>query len=153
MTEPTTPPELELEFPPKPEYVRAVRHTVAALASMSDFPDELVEDVKLAVSEACTNALVANAESSGDDGEAAPVVVLVASDEDGIELRVLDRGLVPLPEVSGSPIELSTEDLPFDRALSLPLIRGLVDDLEITHRDGGGSVIRMRLHARVRGGE
>jgi len=142
-------PELELVFPPKPEFVRAVRHTVAALASMRGFPDELIDDIKLAVSEACTNAVVTNAEAADDDGAAHPVVVMVEADEEVMELTVLDRGAGPHSEISGTPVELSTEDLPFDRALSLPLIRGLVDELEITRREGGGSSLRMRLHHRA----
>src|SRR5439155_19274465 len=53
--------ELELEFPPKPESVRMARLTFAALARMRDADDGLVEDTKLAESEACTRAVSANA--------------------------------------------------------------------------------------------
>jgi serine/threonine-protein kinase RsbW len=152
MTDGWPTPELELEFSPKPGFVRMARHTVAALTAMHGFDDQLVDDVKLAVSEASTNAMVSNAQRAAEGEGPAPVVVMATADEEGIEIRVFDRGAAHGPEVSGSPIELSTEDLPFDKALSLPLIRGLVDDLEITHRDGGGSVVRMRLHGRASSG-
>lgn len=148
MRDPSRDPEVELELPPKPQFVRTARHTVAALALMHGFDDELVEDVKLAVSEACTSALLANAESMDGD-RSSPVVVAASGDEGGIEITVLDRGAEPVSEVSGSPVELDTEELPFDKALSLPLIRGLVDEVEITHRDGGGSSVRMHLLAHM----
>jgi anti-sigma regulatory factor (Ser/Thr protein kinase) len=149
MSDPSGSPELELLLPPKPAYVRVARHAVAALATMHGLADELVDDVKLAVSEACTKAVLTNAEVQAEDGEPPPIVVAAAADGEGIEVTVLDRGADPQSEVSGSPVELSTEDLPFDRALSLPLIRGLVDDLQISQRDGGGSSVLMRLHVRT----
>jgi anti-sigma regulatory factor (Ser/Thr protein kinase) len=72
-----------------------------------------------------------------------------SADDDGMEVRVHDRGVEPMAEVLGSPVELSTDELPFDKALSLPLIRGLVDEVEISHREDGGSIVRMRLLART----
>lgn len=146
MTEPPrTTPEVELEFPPGPEHVRTARHTVGALADLHGFAPDLVDDVKLAVSEACTNAIAANAEAAGEDRAPEAVLLRAWADERGIEVEVLDRGAGDVREVSGDPEEISTEELPFTRALSLPLIRGLVDELRIVQRDGGGSTLSMRL--------
>jgi serine/threonine-protein kinase RsbW len=146
MTGPSPGPELELEVPAKPEFVRTVRHTVGALAVVHGVPEDVVEDVKLAVSEACTTAMEATVEAArGAGGETEPLVVRATADRDRVEVEVLDRGAGPGREVAGHPGDLHTEDLPFGRALSVPLIRGLVDELEISTREGGGSVIRMRL--------
>ncbi len=133
--------DLELEFPPKPEYVRAVRHTAAALARLHEVSDELVEDVKIAVSEACTKAVTANAEMAPEE----PIGVLASVDAGQLIIQVVDRGPRPEHAVAGPPVELPTEEVPFDRALSVPLIRGLVDELAVTPREDGGARVRMVL--------
>lgn len=130
--------ELELAFPPKPEFVRAARHAIAALARLHGADEDVVEDIKLAVSEACT---VAVAERSGGDEDA--VEVAARGGPEGLVVEVVDRGFTAAAAVSGSPQELDTGEMPFERALSLPIIRGLVDDVAITPRDGGGATVRM----------
>jgi serine/threonine-protein kinase RsbW len=131
--------ELELSFPPRPEYVRMARHTVAALARLHDVGDEVVEDLKLAVSEACTNAVTVNAAA----GEPVRVLALVA--DGALVVDVLDAGPGIDPALIGREPELDSEEFTFESGLSLPLIRGLVDDLEILPREPQGSVLRMRL--------
>jgi len=131
--------ELEVEFPPKPEFVRMVRHAVSALARLHGADEDVVENVKLAVSEACNTAIAQNA--AGQDA----VLILARSGPNGLVVDVLDAGPVRDHEVSGPPGEIETDELPFDRALAVPIIRGLVDELAISPRDGGGSVLRMRL--------
>jgi anti-sigma regulatory factor (Ser/Thr protein kinase) len=131
--------ELELEFPPKPEFVRMARLTVAALARMRDADDDLVEDIKLAVSEACTRAVSANAADAPEE----PVQVQATVRDHALHVEVLDRGPVPERSVSGPPEELDTEDLPFESALAVPLIRGLVDEVGLAPREGGGTRVRM----------
>jgi serine/threonine-protein kinase RsbW len=133
--------DLELLFPPRPEYVRMARHTVAALARLHDLPDEVVEDVKLAVSEACTNAVTVNAA----DGRAVRVVATVA--DDGLVIEVFDSGPGIDPSLIERDPELDSEEFTFERGLSLPLIRGLVDELQILPNEDRGTIVRMRLAA------
>jgi serine/threonine-protein kinase RsbW len=131
--------ELELSFPPRPEYVRMARHTVAALARLHDVADEVVEDLKLAVSEACTNAVTVN----GPGGEPVRVLALVA--DGALVVDVLDAGPGIDPALLEREPEVDSEEFSFESGLSLPLIRGLVDDLEVLPREPHGSVLRMRL--------
>jgi serine/threonine-protein kinase RsbW len=140
-SQPTSHPELELSLPPKPEYVRTARHTVAALARLHGVPEDLIEDIKLAVSEACTTALMANADLPMPE----PIDVRAWGEMDAMVLEVLDRGPGPAKEILGDPEELDTGDLPFEKALSLPLIRGLVDEVALGPRDGGGTSLRMSV--------
>jgi len=140
MTEPKAVPDLELEFPARPEFVRAARHAVSALARLSGASEEVVEDIKLAVSEACNAAVAANAEAGSE------AVELRAFDSPArLVIEVMDRGANPERTVSGPPEELDTGDLPFERALSLPIIRGLVDELAIAPRGDRGAVVRMTV--------
>jgi serine/threonine-protein kinase RsbW len=131
--------ELYLAFPPRPEFVRMARHTVAALARLHNVGDDVLDDLKLAVSEACTHAVTVNAPA----GE--PVRVLALVTDGSLVVEVLDAG----PEIDPSLVvgepELDSEEFTFERGLSLPLIRGLVDHLEIVARKPRGSVVRMRL--------
>ncbi|HEX2267837.1 MAG TPA: ATP-binding protein [Actinomycetota bacterium] len=139
MRGPSGDPELDIQFPPKPEYVRTVRHAVAALARLHGVSEDVVEEIKLAVSEACTIAVHANAELI----EAEPVQVLAATDDDSFVIEILDRGPDPERDVLGDPVDLDTEDLPFDKGLALPVIRGLVDEVAVGPREDGGARVRM----------
>jgi serine/threonine-protein kinase RsbW len=137
---PAEDPELELEIPSKPEYVRTVRHTVGALARLHGVRDDIIEDIKLAVSEACTTALGSNPVESKN-----PIMVRAWAGPESMVLEVLDRGSGPVKEVLGDPEELDTLDLPFETVLALPVIRGLVDEVAVSPRKGGGSRLRMTV--------
>jgi serine/threonine-protein kinase RsbW len=136
-------PDVEISIPPEAEYVGIARHVIAALVRMSDFDPEAGEDVKLAVSEATTNA-VSVTEGAGSEE---PVVVRGQADGARILLSVSDRG-APRPSPStGASKDPDSLDFTFEGGLSMPLLEGLVDELEITPREGGGSVVRMVLSA------
>jgi serine/threonine-protein kinase RsbW len=134
-------PDVEISIPPEAEYVGVARHVIAALVRMSDFDPEAGEDVKLAVSEATTNAVGV----TGRAGSEEPVVVRGEADGGRILLSVSDRG-APRPEATAEK-ETDSLDFTFEGGLSMPLLEGLVDELEITPREGGGSVVRMVLSA------
>jgi serine/threonine-protein kinase RsbW len=48
---------VELRIPAKAEWVAVARLAVAAVASRSDFSVEEIEDIRLAIAEACTNVI------------------------------------------------------------------------------------------------
>jgi anti-sigma regulatory factor (Ser/Thr protein kinase) len=134
---------LEVEFPPKPEYVGVARHVAAALARMEGMADDVVDDVRLAVSEACTNA----ATMTGRVDPGAAVAFRASVGADGFRVEVLDRGPGPRDdaEASDPDSEVDSLEFSFESDLSLPLLRGLVDDLQVIRRDGGGSIVRFGL--------
>ncbi len=133
-------PGLELEVPPKPAFVRTARHAVAALARLHEAPEDLIEDIKLAVSEACNPAMART--EAGPDSATDPLTIVAAVDHGRIEIEVFDPNGKVAREVTGSPTDIDTEDLPFDRLLALPIVRGLVDEVRITPEAGGA---RMRM--------
>jgi serine/threonine-protein kinase RsbW len=135
-------PELELEVPAKPIFARTARHAVGALTRLHELPEDLLEDIKLAVSEACNTAL---ASADGADPGDESIRVSVWTDADRVLIDVVDPRGKPGREVSGSPADIDTDDLPFDRLLALPIIRGLVDEVSITAEEGGGIRIRMSV--------
>jgi anti-sigma regulatory factor (Ser/Thr protein kinase) len=135
-------PELELEVPSKPRFVRTARHAVGALARLHDVPEDLIEDIKLAVSEACNTAVAAE-EAASAEGE---ILVSVWAEGDRVLIDVVDPHGKVQREVSGDPATIDTADLPFERLLALPIIRGLVDEVSISAaEEGGGLRIRMSV--------
>src|SRR5215469_16974879 len=77
---------VELRIPPKAEWAAVARLTVAAIASRLDFSLDEIDDVKLAVAEACTHAIQ---RASGDhpielifEAQADSIIVT-----DGFEMR------------------------------------------------------------------
>jgi anti-sigma regulatory factor (Ser/Thr protein kinase) len=140
---PETPvPELELAFPPRPEYVSTARHTVAALARLHELSDEVVEDIKLAVSEACTSAVVASSR------EESPHPVRVAAFVDGstMVIEVQEAGEIGSGAGDGDEdAEIETDEGPFQPALSMPVLQGLVEHFEIVRKEDGRSAVRLRV--------
>ncbi len=125
----------ELEVPPGPEYIAIVRLVVSSLASAQrNLADERIDDLKLAVSEACTNAIEAHARA----GTAAPVRVRVLEADERIEVEITDRGGGFDPDqLSLHPPVTDPSRLDFERGLGIPLIRTLVDLARFERLDGG----------------
>lgn len=48
---------IEVKIPAKPEFVGVIRLTLSGIASRMGFAYEEIEDLKIATSEACTNAV------------------------------------------------------------------------------------------------
>jgi serine/threonine-protein kinase RsbW len=104
---------IELEIPARPEFVALARLVVSSLAvTRRALADERIDDLKLAVSEACTNAIEAHADIQLDER----VVVEWREAEDRLEVLVQDRGpgfdLQSLPE---HPPVTDPERLNFER--------------------------------------
>jgi len=129
---------LELVVPSRHEYVAVARLVVASLASARRaLADERIDDLKLAVSEACTNAIEANLGS----GRGAPVVVTCWEAPERLEVCVSDSGRGFDPNLlPGHPPVTDPERLNFERGLGIPLIRSLVDDLRFESGPAGTSV-------------
>ena len=136
-------PDVELEIPPRPEYVALVRHVAGAAARMGGLSPDLVDNVKLAVSEAATNAVTVSARERSTE----PVRVAAELEGDRLLVEVADRGShdAAVRSLESGDTDPDSLDFSFERGLSLPLIQGLVDEFRIDARDGGGSVVRMTL--------
>ena len=126
-------PTVELEIPARSAYVGVVRLAVASLARAAGFDEEAVDDLRIAVSEACANSVIAHESASTDD----PVTVTWRDFGDRVEVDVADRGIAP---------EGSDDD--FRMSLSAGLMESLVDGCAIDARDGGGTLTRLILRRR-----
>ena len=118
---------IEIAIPPRSVYVGVVRLTVASLARNAGFDEDRVDDLRIAVSEACTSAVLAQEEAGTSD----PVVVKWA--EDGDRLVVDVEGTARLEE---SPSE-DSHGFSTRAILSQALLDSLVDETEISTTDSG----------------
>jgi serine/threonine-protein kinase RsbW len=126
--------DVRLTLPARPENVAVIRHVLGAFAEALRLPPELVEDMRLAVTEACTNVV----RHAYQDGEG-PIDVTIRPDGDRLELTVTDhgRGLGPSNDVSGP-------------GLGLPLIAALADSVQLDHSPTRGSSVAMSFRSRPR---
>lgn len=133
---------LELDIPSSPEYIAIVRLVVASVATARRaLADERVDDLKLAVSEACTNAIEANRSVSA----ASPVHVEVWESPDRLEVCIEDSGPGFDPDKVASPPPFTDpKRLNFERGLGIPLIRTLVDSAAFL-RKPTGTLVRMTV--------
>src|SRR4051794_41974832 len=108
-------PDLEITLPARAENVAVVRHAVGGLGEVLDVDDQTLSDIKLAVTEACTNVVVhAYPNSEGPMG-------LRASVDDGVlRVVVVDEGRGILPRADSPGL-----------GLGLPLIATLAESLEL----------------------
>ena len=138
-----TPATVTLTIPAKTEYLVVARLALAGIARAVPMDESALADLKLAVTEACGNA-VRHAHPSADS----VVQVGFALDGDAIEITVEDEGHGPVPVVPPAmphPDALAGE-LP-EGGLGLALIDALVDDVEIRNREvGHGTLVLMRKH-------
>ncbi len=127
--------EIRLSIPNKPEYVRVARLTVAAVASRIGFDIEKIEDMKIAISEACNNAIAHGCKHKGE-GEYDINFVLTG---EKITISVYDKGMgcklekIKKPDFS----ELN------EGGLGIFIIKSLMDDVEIKSEKGKGTMIKM----------
>ncbi len=108
---------VELKIPGRAEWVAVARLAVAAVASRLRFSVDEIEDVKLAIAEACTNAI----QSAG--GDAGAIEIVCDAHDDELLITVRDRSTGPHLESVGSA-SLGDERT---EALGVFLIRALMD--------------------------
>jgi serine/threonine-protein kinase RsbW len=123
----TVPPDLVLSLPARAENVAVVRHAFGGLAEALEVPDQLLSDIKLAVTEACTNVVI-----HAYPDEEGPMEIRAAIGEDELSIVVRDegRGVVPRADSPGL-------------GLGLPLIATLTQSLELGTGDDESTEVRM----------
>lgn len=129
---------IELEIPPRKDYLALARRAVAAAARLhGGVADRRVEDLSLAVSEACTNAVNA----CRARGVEAPVHLRVELGVEAVLVTVTDHagGFEP-DDVHPIPSAEDPKRLGHEGGLGLPLIRSLADEATFTHTDDGTAV-------------
>jgi serine phosphatase RsbU (regulator of sigma subunit)/anti-sigma regulatory factor (Ser/Thr protein kinase) len=133
------PPPLEGRLPADPARLASVRRAVLAWGGAAALPEDVVEDLQLAVGEALANAIehAYRGQRAGDCAYA-----LTWTPDGGVDVQVDDFGTWrPVPADPGF------------RGRGLMLIRELAQDVTVEPAPHGGTTVRFRLPPRSHGRE
>ncbi|SFJ73466.1 anti-sigma B factor RsbW [Thermoflavimicrobium dichotomicum] len=136
---------VNLTIPAKPDYVGIARLTVSGIANRMGFSYDDIEDLKLAVSEACTNAV--DHAYSGGDGD---IEVCCSIFGNRLEIEVIDRGhsfnIREVEERTG-PISFEPSmNALRERGLGIYLMKTLMDDVDI--KGDNGVIVKLTKYLR-----
>ena len=130
---------VRLDFPAKPDYLLLARLALSGLARTLPLDEEEVADLKLAVTEACGNAV---RHAYGDDDGSVAVSYVVGPS--ALELIVEDRGS-GISERDVLSAESGPE--PLEGGMGMAIIHAVVDEVDVHDgADGRGTVVRMRKY-------
>ena len=128
---------VELRMSARPENLALARLALTGVAAGVDAPDEVVADLKLAVTEICTNAIQHAYPMASADNEivvrytAGTGTLLVEVRDEGVGFEPSDRPLHPL---------LNGEE----RGMGLLIVEALADELRISSGGDGTRVVFVR---------
>ncbi|MFC9429126.1 MULTISPECIES: ATP-binding protein [unclassified Streptomyces] len=136
---------VELRFSAQPEHVRTARLVAAAVARRAGVDEAVLDEVRLAVGEACSRAVGLHRSHGITD----PVRVVLTEEEKAFSIEVGDGvsgtgsgGAGASEAGEGASPGGHEGDAEGEDEMGLAVISGLVDDVEVTSGDDGG-VIRM----------
>lgn len=140
MPEKLPPDVIEVKVPAKADYVAVVRLLVSGLANRMGFAYDDIEDVKVAVTEACTN-VVTHAYLEADEN----IHIECKVYHDRLCITVADKGAIFNIEQIENQIGPIDAKQPFtaikEGGLGIHLMKSLMDRVNITSREG--VVVRM----------
>ena len=124
---------VRISFPAKADYLLLARLALGGVARDVEVSDELLADLKLAVTEACGNSVRHAYPDGGGD-----VTVAYALDGDVFVMVVEDRGI-------GVAATRATESKVWpEGGMGMSIIRTIVDDVRVEDGAGGrGTIVRM----------
>jgi serine/threonine-protein kinase RsbW len=133
---------VRLTMPARAEYLILARLALAGIAREVAMSEAVLADLKLAVTEACGNA-VRHAYPAGGGGEPGTVNVVYEIGADAIEITVEDEGSgVAFEDLPADPL---AEEDPAESGMGLAIIRAVMDELVVKPRAGTrGTLVRMR---------
>lgn len=136
---------VQIHIPAKAEFIDVVRLSLYGIASQLGFSYENIEDMKVAVSEACNNAII-HGYSSREDGGIDIIFYIL---KEGLQITVLDRGTsfnIKKKANSFGPIQEDNIQDVKEGQLGIYLMKSLMDEVEIrTHEGVGTKVILLKF--------
>ena len=132
---------IRLTIPAKPEYITLSRLALTGIARLGPEPlrQEVLGDLKLALTEACTNSV----RHAYADGEGM-VEILYELHDDKLVIEVVDEGEGFEPPAE--PRRALADDELAEGGLGIAIIEALADEFEIRERAQGGSFLRFVKH-------
>lgn len=126
---------VRLSIPAKPDYLLLARLALSGLDRELHVGDELLADLKLAVTEACGNAV---RHAYPDGGGEVSISFVIA--DDILEMIVEDQGT----GLDRESLEREPRARAMEGGMGMAIIRTIVDELDVrVGADGRGTVVRM----------
>jgi serine/threonine-protein kinase RsbW len=125
---------VRLTIPAKAEYITLGRLALTAIARVRPLSEETLSDLKLALTEACTNSV----RHAYREERAGTVEILYQIEPDRLVVEVADdgQGFEPADLAGTGNGDLS------EGGLGIAIIRAVSDEVEIDERESGGSRLR-----------
>jgi anti-sigma regulatory factor (Ser/Thr protein kinase) len=138
---------VEVAFTPLPAHVRTARLVATAVARRSGVDEALLDEVRLAVGEACSRAVEAHRRhcpaepvriEMTDLGER--FVVVVRDSAPGAAGTQAAEASAPSAAANGAGVPYSADDDAIPAGFGLAVISGLADDVRVSSTSSGVSV-------------
>lgn len=140
---------IELKIPSEMGYEKVAMNTAAELAQKMGFSEERINDLRMAVAEACINAM----EHGNQFDITTKVYVMMTIYEDKLAIDVVDEGRSgpPPSDVSAPDMEAQIEGLEMPGGMGLFVIKALVDEADFVKPDvGTGNQFQMVIHLQAK---
>lgn len=128
---------IKMEITANPEYVSIIRLTTSGIANKVGFCIDDIEDLKVAISEACTNAI----KHSLDDR----FTIIYSMIENGLTIEIIDNG----KGYDRSTVSEPDIDNLKESGMGLFIIESLMDEVIVESQEGKGTSIKMTKYLGV----
>lgn len=124
---------LKFSIPEKPEYIKLIRLAISSAANSAGFDMEEIEDIKVAVSEACTNVIQHGLRKEANYHveciiEEKKMTIFVDDEGCGYDVKKYEE-----PDLSALK----------EGGLGIFIIKALMDEVGVCAKAGGGTRIKM----------
>ena len=136
-----SPLEMDMTIPCSSEFVSVIRLAVSGIASRMNFTIEDIEDIKISVSEACTNAIQHAYESNPNVNNKIFVTAKIHPEE--LEIVVEDKGKGFDLGILGTSSQKEASEKKMGLGLGITFIKNLMDHAEFSSNSGKGTKVRM----------
>lgn len=136
--------QITLTLPMIPNMELTASKTAGALGEHIGMSRDKIDEVQMAVVEACINAF----EHSGSNDREVQILLQVLGEEkapEGLEIMIRDRGTGFSPEEVANNKKGAVSAMPQKRGYGLMIIHGLMDEVDIRSDEEGTTVTMKKL--------
>lgn len=133
--------QFRLEFSSEPDFISTARLFAGAAARYYGCDEDAVQDVKIAVSEACTNAVKAHDSAV----VVTPIRVMVRLVGDRVEFEIVDAGGGFERDGGNGRGPATDADMLLENGIGLQIIQALFPDTEVGPNNEGGTTVRFTV--------
>jgi len=135
--------EVTLTLPMLPDMEIAASKTATALAEFMEMSSDKIDEVRMAVVEACINSFE---HSQADDRKVEIQFAVLGNDEpERLQITIRDSGVGFTPESLVKPRIEDKLKAASKRGWGLTIIKGLMDEVDIHSGPGGTTVVMSKL--------